>query len=34
MQLADLMDEVPVEWERQRELFGISPSASPIEKDS
>ncbi|MBF0305009.1 MAG: hypothetical protein HQL41_05100 [Alphaproteobacteria bacterium] len=24
LQLADLMDEMPVEWEWQREMFGIS----------
>lgn len=33
LQLADLMDDVPVEWARQREKFGISPRASPVEKD-
>jgi len=24
LQLADLMDNLPVEWERQREMFGIA----------
>lgn len=24
LQLADLMDDLPVEWERQREMFGIA----------
>ena len=27
LQLADLMDDMPVEWDRQRELFEISPVA-------
>jgi len=24
LQLADLMDDMPVEWDRQREMFGVS----------
>ena len=27
LQLADLMDDMPVEWDRQRERFGLSPVA-------
>jgi hypothetical protein len=24
VQLADLMDDMPVEWDRQREMFGVA----------
>lgn len=28
LQLADLMDDMPVQWERQREMFGFAPQAN------